>query len=97
MAIRKIDTVEYKIFLSRVKTFIDSLELCDLSQYQSIEKDIINNYVVREQDIMELKEQRKLYYTYFSENRSKDPEGSSLMFNKYIEVKNKLKEYGEVE
>lgn len=97
MADIKVDKVKYLLFLNTVKDLINNIDTDMLSEKSLNEREYILKYINREQDIIVLMEQRKIYYDFYIKNKDIDKISSNEIYKKYLDVKAQIEKLREEE
>lgn len=92
----KVDKISYLNMMKTVKSILERFEVNpSLSTEMQTERKYLQNYIEREQDIIILMEQRKLFYDFYVMNNKTDPVSAGQMYRKYLEVNDKIKKLRE--
>lgn len=93
--IMRIDKFKYSRFLANVNNFLENSQDSYLLPEMKSAKMNLLKYIEREQEMIDLMEQRKLFYDFYMENKDRDPNSSGQMYRKYKEVQEKLQKLQE--
>lgn len=91
----KIDKIIYTRFLNNIKKFLESIKDDTLSIDMQEEKINLLKDINREEDIMILMEQAKIFYDFYMANKDKDQKSSGMMYYKYKETRETLQKLRE--